>query len=188
MTEEKINHALSVISRSRLECLFDGIFAIAMTLLVLELKVPELADRESTTELAGKLAAFAPTYGSYLLSFMMLGMLWYRHNQQYHHFQIITGAMLSLQLVQLAAAAFFPFSAALLGRYPTNSISGAIYVGCIFGYLWAGLANWITAKREGALKPEVALTDYLRIRNRLVRNCALISVIWCYFAIKILAR
>ena len=52
--------ATGIISRNRLECLFDGIFAIAMTILVLELKVPDLKDHQSTVELARKLAAYGP--------------------------------------------------------------------------------------------------------------------------------
>lgn len=76
-TKEEKHSPLSVISRSRLECLFDGIFAIAMTLLVLELKVPDLVDHRSTGELACKLASFAPAFGSYLPSPVMLGVFWF---------------------------------------------------------------------------------------------------------------
>ncbi len=167
-------------SRSRLECLFDGIFAIAMTILVLELKVPELAERSSPAELAHKLAVFGPTFGSYALSFLMLGMFWYRHNQQHHHCQIVTRSMLAFQLIQLAVAAFFPFCAALMGRYPTNPLSVVIYLGCVFVYLWVTLGNWLAAKRTGALKAEVSEADYRRMRKRVLRSCVVISGFFLY--------
>jgi uncharacterized membrane protein len=172
VTTEQKTPGRSVISRTRLECLFDGIFAIAMTILVLELKVPDLADRHSVNELLHKLATYGPTFGSYALSFLILGMFWYRHNEQHHHCQSVTRSMLALQLVQLAIAAFFPFCAALLGRYPTNHLSQLMYAGCVSVYLWVTLGNWLEAGKRGALKPEVSLMDFRRIRLRVLRSCA----------------
>ena len=181
-------HSPSVISKGRLEFLFDGIFAIAMTILVLELKIPELVDRRSMGELARELAHHAPTFGSYLLSFAMLGMFWYRHNHQYHHFLRITEGMLALHFVQLAAAAFFPFCAALFGRYPRNGLSVVVYVGCILVYLWAMAANWIVAKRGGALSAEVTAADYLRTRTKALLGCLVISIVFTAVVIEALVH
>ena len=182
--EENSSTSLSAVSKSRLEFLFDGIFAIAMTILVLELRVPELNDRRSVGELARALGHHAPTFGSYLLSFGMLGIFWYRHNRQYRHFQAITHGMLVLHLVQLAAAAFFPFCAALLGRYPTNSLSIVVYAGCVLVYLWSMLVNWVIAKRCGVLGAEVTEPDYRRTRSRLLRGCLGLSTLFSLFLIK----
>ena len=176
------------ISRSRLEFLFDGVFAIAMTILVLELKVPELVDRHSIQELARALANHTPTFVSYLLSFGMLGLLWYRHNLQYHHFRVITRSMLVLHFVQLAAAAFFPFCAALLGRYPTNGLAQLVYMSCILVYAWASLANWVIAKRSGSLGSETGAEDFLRSRNKLFRGCLGLSTVFVIYLIRVLAN
>ena len=176
------------INRSRLEFLFDGVFAIAMTILVLELKVPELVDRHSIQELARALAHQAPTFASYLLSFGMLGILWYRHNLQYQHFRVITGSMLVLHFIQLAAAAFFPFCAALMGRYPTNGLSQLVYISCILVYAWASLANWVIAGRSGSLGPETAAADFLRSRNKLFRGCLGLSAVFVIYLIRVLAN
>src|SRR5258708_15922983 len=102
----KPSTSLSAVSKDRLEFLFDGIFAIAMTILVLELKVPELNDRRSVSELAHALAHHAPTFGSYLLSFWLLRIFWYRHNQPYHHILVITHCMLAIHLLQPASLSF----------------------------------------------------------------------------------
>jgi uncharacterized membrane protein len=158
------------VSRSRLEFLFDGVFAIAMTILVLELRVPEL------------------TFASYLLSFGMLGILWYHHNRQYHHFRVITRSMLVLHFVQLAAAAFFPFCASLLGRYPTNGLSQVVYISCILVYVWASLANWVIAGRSGSLGSETAAADFLRSRNKLLRGCLALSIVFFIYLIRVLAN
>jgi uncharacterized membrane protein len=177
--------SLSVINKNRLEFLFDGIFAISMTILVLELKVPELVDKHSIAELAYALAHHVYTFVSYLLTFMMLGLFWYRHNSQYHHFQMITKSMFVFHLIQLAATAFFPFCAALFGRYPTNSLSVTVYSGCIMVFIWAMFANWIVAKRSKAFKKELTLADYLMVRNRQFRGCIIISTVFIIALIRI---
>ena len=184
-TETEKPPGLPIISRSRLECLFDGIFAIAMTILVLDLKIPDLNHPNSVAELGQALRHFAPVYGSYVLSFAVLGMFWYRHNQQFHHFQIITGKMLFFQMIQLALAASFPYCASLLGRYPGNPLCNVLYVGCAFIYFGAMLGNWLVAKRCGALKAEVSETDYLRIRKRLLRNGVFITCMFSYVLIRL---
>ena len=186
--EQEHKNSSSVISKGRLEFLFDGIFAIAMTILVLELKVPELVDRRSMGELARALAHHAPTFVSYLLSFVMLGMFWYRHNHQYHHFNKITEGMLVLHFVQLAAAAFFPFCAALMGRYHSNLLSIVIYLGCVLVYMWAMFANWVVAKRCDALGVEVTAADYLRIRTKTLRGCLAISILFVIVLIEALLQ
>ena len=186
--KKEYNHSLHSINRTRLEFLFDGIFAIAMTILVLELKVPELVDRHSIGELAFSLAHHGSTFASYLISFVMLGIFWRRHNQQYHHFQVITQGMFILHLVQLAAAAFFPFCAALLGRYPTNSLSLVFYIGCILVYMWAMFTNWVVAKRCKAFNAEFTSADYLFTRNKLLRSCIVVFILFVFSFIPILLR
>jgi uncharacterized membrane protein len=168
MEEHAPNAAHSVISKGRLEMLFDGIFAIAMTILVLELKVPELADRHSVGELARTLRHDVATFGSYLLSFGVLGMFWYRHNQFYRHLKFITKGGLALHLLQLAMAAFFPFCAALLGRYPTNPLAQVFYIGCVMVYQWGAALQWRVAGKMGALPTELSPGDARRRRRDLV--------------------
>jgi len=168
-------NGVRVISRSRLEMLFDGVFAIAMTLLVLELKVPEIDDRRNSGILFSKLLEQRATFFSYLLSFAILGVLWWRHNHAYHHFRTITSKMLVLHFVQLAAAAFFPFTAALYGRYPTNPVGVLVYVACVGIYFWASFGNLVVAKREGVLSDDLTPEVYAKMRRRGLRAALLMS-------------
>lgn|SRR5512140_300348 len=176
------------ISRARLEVLFDGIFAIAMTILVLELKVPDLADRHSVDELGRYLAQDAPTFISYLLSFTLLGVLWYRHNQIYRYVERVSRRMLALQLLQLATAAFIPFCAALMGRYPTNPLSTVVYSGCIMIYQWTSAAYWIVAGRVGALRPDVDRSEYRAQRRRNLRAVLAVTAIFLYSLFVVITR
>ena len=179
---------VSVISKSRLEFLFDGVFAIAMTILVLELRVPDLVDTRSTSELAHALGHDKATFVSYLISFMVLGTFWSRHNHQYHHFQFITRGMLVFHFVQLATAAFFPFCAALFGRYPFNAMAGVVYVACILSYSLASLANWMGAARWGAMGADLTDADFRRSRNRMFRGCVLLSSLFAFYLFMVLAK
>lgn len=179
MTTAPIVHP--AISKSRLEFLFDGVFAIAMTILVLELHVPDLVDRHSVSELGHALAQNRYTFLSYLLSFAVLGMFWYRHNHQYHHFRVITRTMLVLHIVQLAAAAFFPFCAALFGRYSFNPLAGVVYVGCILVYSYASVATWLVAVHSGSTEEPMGEGRYQRRRNRMLRSCVLLTILFVFY-------
>lgn len=174
---------VAVISRSRLETLYDGIFAIAMTLLVLDLQVPELADRHSAQELGAQLAHDGPTFFSYLLTFVMLGIMWYRHNLLYRHLRTVTKGILALHLLQLAAATSFPFVAALLGRYPTNGLAQVVYVGCVLIFSWASFATLIAAKRSGSLAPEFVEGGYAAQRARSLRGSLVVSLLTAVYLI-----
>src|SRR5580765_5819729 len=175
MTMADQQTSVFVISRSRLEMLVDGVFAIAMTILVLELKVPQLSDIHSVPELDRALVRQAPTFVSYLLSFIVLGMFWYRHNQQYRHYRSISGGMLALHFVMLAAAASFPFCAALVGRYAPNPLAVTIYLTCIVVYAWTATLTWIVARRSGSLSEELPEAAYRRSRKRAIRSSVIVS-------------
>jgi uncharacterized membrane protein len=164
---EVVDTSHYLIDKRRLEFLFDGVFAIAMTILVLELKVPELADRHSTSELLRDLGHHIPTFVSYLLSFTMLGLLWFNHHQLFRHYERITKMAFALHLVLMASAAFFPFCAALLGRYPTNPVSMIFYVGCILVFHWSIILQWLLGEKQGAFgpNPDRELIRVFRRRN-----------------------
>jgi len=185
MTHE--HTTVPVISRSRLEFLVDGVFAIALTILVLELKVPELEDRRSVAALGQALAHEAPTFISYLVGFILLGVFWYRHNHQFEHFRVITRGMLALHFVQLAAAAFLPFCAALMGRYPINPLSSVVYLACVLVYSWASGVTWILAQRSGAMRAELTEAAYLRSRRRWLRGSLVITGLFTFYLIRLLA-
>lgn len=162
------------IRKDRLEFLVDGIFAIAITILVLEIKSPEVSNAHSVNELFQALKHDAPIFGSYLLSFVMLGMFWYRHNQLFHDLQIITPMVLGFQLFQVATAAFFPFCASLLGRYPENGLSIVIYVACVLIYNLSSLGIWYGAYWTD---PSALM---LRLRKRIIRTCIVLFLFLCF--------
>lgn len=167
-TKEKTAFA-TTISKGRLEFLFDGVFAIALTILVLELKLPEIADRRSAGELGRALLHHWRTFLSYIISFMILSGFWIGHNTLYARVARVTKAILAIHVWLLIWAAFIPFCAHLLGRYPGNPVAHAVYLATAFAYTVGLLALVVTADRQQAFDPAVPASDVRRLRRGLVR-------------------
>jgi len=96
----------------RLEAFSDGVFAIAATLLVLELRVPE-----QSGDLTRSLLDLWPAYAAYLVSFLTIGIIWVNHHTLLEHCHRADRPFLYLNLVLLATVAIVPFPTALVGRY-----------------------------------------------------------------------
>src|SRR5512135_351823 len=122
---EKVRSVFSRdVSKGRLEFLFDGVFAIALTILVLEIKLPEqLQDRRSFSELGRALLHNGRTFISYVMSFFVLSGFWIGHNQIFAQVRRISKTAMAIHVWLMAWAAFVPFCAHLIGRYPGNRLA-----------------------------------------------------------------
>lgn len=105
----------------------DGLFAIAMTLLVVDLAVPTLNDAASVSELADKLNDDSAKFISFFISFAVIGRYWVAHHTYFSGLARMDRGLIALNLVYLAFIAFLPFPTALLGEYFSNPLSIAIY-------------------------------------------------------------
>src|SRR4051794_27911 len=96
-------------SKGRLEAFSDGVIAIIITIMVLELKVPH-GDRVE------ELVPLVPTFLSYLLSFVYVGIYWNNHHHLLHTSKVVTGAMLWANLHLLFWLSLFPFATGWMGE------------------------------------------------------------------------
>ncbi|MCX6683631.1 MAG: TMEM175 family protein [Methanoregula sp.] len=80
------------ISKSRLEALFDGIFAFAMTLLVTGFVVPPIPVSDAPAVLPGYIAAMRPEFYSFLIAFLILASFWLVHHRRFHYVRIVDPA------------------------------------------------------------------------------------------------
>jgi len=96
----------------RLEAFSDGVFAIAATLLVLELRVPP-----ETTDLPAALLRLWPAYAAYLVSFLTIGIIWVNHHTLLEHCARVDRRFLYLNLLLLVAVGIVPFPTALVDQY-----------------------------------------------------------------------
>lgn len=105
----------------------DGLFAIAMTLLIVSVAIPELADHNSVHELADRLHELRDSFISFFISFAVIGRYWYAHHQFVSLLQRMDPGLIGLNLVYLAFVAFLPFPTGLLGEYFENPLAVTVY-------------------------------------------------------------
>jgi uncharacterized membrane protein len=105
----------------------DAVFAIAITILVLDIKVPDIPPELVSRELPGRLLDLGPKYVSYVISFLVLAIYWQAHHRVFRHITGYDGILLWLNFLFLMAVAFLPFPTSLLGEYSEEQVSVVIY-------------------------------------------------------------
>ncbi len=126
----------------RLEALTDGIFAIAMTILVLNLTIPHIAKQAAHTDLLGMLTVQTNDLFCYGLSFLLLAKFWMLHHKQFHYFKRTNSTHLWINILILMFITLIPFTSSLIALYPdlqyTNIFfhSNLFIVGALFYFDW----------------------------------------------------
>lgn len=115
------------LSKHRLEALTDGIYAVAMTLLVIELRVPEIHAVHSQEELIQQVADQIPQFISWVLSFFVLGVFWFAHHRMFHFVKTVNGPLVAWSLAQLLLVGLFPFSSSLTGKFTAMLFAQVFY-------------------------------------------------------------
>jgi uncharacterized membrane protein len=105
----------------------DGLFAIAMTLLVVAVTVPKIADSSSVHELADAISDQESALISFFISFAVIGRYWLAHHQFFGRLASLDGALIAINLLYLAFIAFLPYPTDLLGTYFDNPLSVTVY-------------------------------------------------------------
>jgi uncharacterized membrane protein len=151
----------------RLEAFSDGVFAIAITLLVLEIAVPA----DSGDDLLGAVLDEWPSYLGYLVSFATIGGLWLAHTAVTDYLDRVDGILVRLNLLLLLVVSFIPFPTKLLAEYTRVDEGGRVST-TIYGitFLTASLLVtivWRYAVREGLVRSDVADHDVRRLTHRL---------------------
>ncbi|MBS0362678.1 MAG: DUF1211 domain-containing protein [Proteobacteria bacterium] len=131
--------------RQRVEALTDGIFGVAMTLLVLEIRLPDGANPRTDQDLLAALGAVLPRLLPYALSFVVLGIRWREMVAERPGEAQVGKAYVNWTLANLLMVTFVPFSTLVLGRYGNLAPAVWLYAGNLTGMAictWRlGLAN-----------------------------------------------
>jgi uncharacterized membrane protein len=147
--------AIAPFSKARIEALSDGVFAIAMTLLVLEIKVPELPREVAPVELWHATIEHWPIFFSFLVTFMLAGQFWLWHHVLCHYTRRVDRVLALLTVVFLMFVSLLPFSTAMLGAFTLRQpVSLALYFG---NQLALGVmlnVKWWYSRRRGLLAIE----------------------------------
>ncbi len=160
--------------KGRLEAFSDGVIAIIITIMVLELKVPQ------GTSLAA-LQPLAPVFGSYVLSFVYVGIYWNNHHHMLHASGQVTGAILWANLHLLFWLSLFPFATGWMGENHLAQTPSALYGGVLF---MAAIAYWLlqqaimTAQGPGSLLRRAVGRDWKGKLSPVLYLLAILGTTW----------
>lgn len=141
-------------SVERLAALSDGIFAVAMTLLVLDLHIPSAAQVHSERELLTALGAMGPQWVAYGMSFLTLGIFWAGQQTQLNYIGQGTRDLTWIHLGFLFAITLMPLSTRLLAEFISYRVALGIYWLNIFAPGAMLYWSWAHATHSGLIKPE----------------------------------
>jgi uncharacterized membrane protein len=178
-------------SLERLGALSDGVFAIAMTLLVLDLRVPA-TDAVHHGDLAGALSTLAPNLITYFMSFLTLGIFWIGQQTQLNSFARSDRDLTWIHLAFLLMVSLMPFSTGLLARFIDYRLALVVYWLNILLLGAALFASLYYASHSGLLKSEV--TEEMRsaaerrivIAQALYAFGALLCIVSTYLSIAVI--
>lgn len=149
----KTNVPTGVTGNERLNALSDGVFAIAITLLVLELRVPETLPHGGVIT---ALVEMAPKFGGHVLSFVVLGMYWVGHHNMFRHIPRHDRTLQWLNIFYLMFIGAMPFFAGLLVQHSEDTFSLVAYsanlamVGLSQDAIW-----WYASRKRRLVDPNI---------------------------------
>jgi uncharacterized membrane protein len=176
-------------SVERLAALSDGFFAVAMMLLLLDLRVPAIEAMQRERELWRALVALSPRLVMYMTSFMMLGIFWIRQQTQLNHLARSDRSLSWMHIVFLFTVSIIPFSTSLLAEFPeyaphfSSSGEYSVFGKHVVLQLAVCVGNGTRVKHD--LPPEVSLAVKRRIvvAQSLYAFGALLCVFSTYWSI-----
>ena len=129
----------------------DAVFAIAITLLALDLRVPQIPESTAASELPDALVELWPNAFSFLVSFWLIGFYWLAHHRIFHHIRAYDRRLLLINLLFLMWIVLLPFSSSLIGEYENLQLPVIVYA---LHNILAGLTLswlWRHASKDGRL-------------------------------------
>ena len=164
------------LSKKRVELLTDGIFAVVMTLLVLDISVPQISSSHDAidsaavgTKLLNGLFDLWPKLFSFGISFILLAIFWLAHHRQFYYIKHVNRTLIWINFIFLMATCLLPFSASLLGEYSQQQVSIFVFGAnsimiasllCI--QWWYALSHYSTLVHEN-LDPIIKTTSLRRL-------------------------
>ena len=144
-------------NKTRLEAFSDGVFAIVITLLILNVRVPD--GRTLTFQSPQPLV---PALATFVLSFIMVGVYWIAHHHMLHFIKQVNRRLLWLNLLVLLCVVFIPFPASLLGTGFNNPLAVRLYGLSLIATNASGLFFWLYAISQSELMVSSVTKEFAR--------------------------
>ncbi len=126
----------------------DAVFAIAITLMALDLRVPEMPLSQAATDLPQQVAAMTPKFISYILTFLIIGSYWVSHHRDFQYIKRYDRRLIWINLLLLMFVAFLPFPNGLLGNYPAPQFTVTFYAASLAAIGFVKALLWWYASRN----------------------------------------
>jgi uncharacterized membrane protein len=161
---------------NRIESLTDGVFAIAMTILIFDLKSSATGHGDSAALLA-YLTAITGNFISYIISFFLLAMFWFRYHKQLHRIVRTDDGLVWLNICFLFTITLVPYTAYLYGAYFGARLATLIYCANIIAVGLFQQLHWMHAVRKQMLDPRVTpeVRDDTTARTWVVLSCYVLA-------------
>ena len=167
-----------LVSKQRVEALADGIYAIALTLLVLDLKLPPLNGGATEAALFQALVVLIPKALVWLLSFWVMAMYWLAQQRALRFFAALDSLALRIELFQLALVSLLPFSTALIGEEGHLVASAALYAGHLSLLAFLSLSRVLRLSHNPSLQSQefnALVIKALIVRASVILGCSLLA-------------
>jgi uncharacterized membrane protein len=140
----------------RLVFFSDAVFAIAITLLIIEVRLPPLPEHPTDADIIAALRATLPSIFAYVLSFATIGLYWLSHWRRWRYIARVNERLVGLNLLLLGLIAFIPFPTALIGEQGDHASVVIVYALALSAAGIAGPVTWLYAWRNGLAIPTVS--------------------------------
>ena len=156
----------SLLNLDRLKALTDGIFAIVLTLMVLDLKLPETLDIGNASQLFEKITELGNSFLNYFVSFVILASIWIGNVQRYHKMKATDVKHLWITLFELLFVSLLPFSTSLMSNYGGLVLAEEIFHSNIFLIQLFSYFQWKHAYADSVLATENELNLNQSIKGK----------------------
>ena len=176
------------IGKNRIEALSDGIFAIVMTLLILEFHVPNLPPNAPNVEVAPALLALWPKFVSYIVTFVSLGFFWVGHHIMYHAIRRADRTLLWLNIFFFMFVSLLPFSTSVLNAFSEAFIAPLLFGANLAVIGWILFFQWQYANSQPDMLADFVSAEYrktVRSRMLIVPAVTTLTAVICFWSVGI---
>ena len=155
------------LGKARIQSLSDAIFAVAMTLVILQVKVPEVSGSAAPSELLARIGEMWPALLGFIATFLLASAFWYLHHLTFHFIRQTNHRLIWLNLVFLLFVGVLPLSSAMLSRFPNHVVAHFFYFGNLLALGLMLNWHWYYAVRHYMVDPEMDVEVSHRVSSRL---------------------
>jgi uncharacterized membrane protein len=150
-----IDHTKDQVGLERLIFFSDAVFAIAITLLSLEIRLPTMDVPMTNAELFHSILAIGPKYVAYIISFLVIGLIWAGHHRKFRLIRGYDGNLILLNLLLLMTIAFIPFPTSLLSTYGNQTATIFYASVMILASLFSLTIWWYVSYKDRLIVPHL---------------------------------